>query len=106
MAQFEERKGHPEELGAVLEVNLMKRDQRKYLQGEMTNRGRDSLRRKQDRLLALIGKDFADTYPNLRISDHPGAPTLAQLKPMIWPEWEGAIDSAIRLRLYELGKVS
>ena len=54
----------------------------------------DRIRAKQDKLLTLARAAGLDT--SLRImADEPGSPTLAQLEPYIWPQWEYAIDHAL-----------
>jgi len=52
------------------------------------------LRAKQDRIIALaeakgISEDLVISYM------HPGCPTIRELRPYLWPQWEAAIDSAI-----------
>jgi hypothetical protein len=60
----------------------------------MTNQDRSRIRNKQDKLLELAAKrNIPDHY---RITTHPGAPTVAQLRDHIWPQWEGDIDQSIR----------
>ena len=59
----------------------------------LTMADRNRLRKKQNRLIRLARLQ-AQPF-GLRISDHPGSPTLEQLETLIFPEWEGDIDRAI-----------
>jgi len=54
---------------------------------------RARLRSKQDKLLTLAEKHHIDT--SLHLTNHPASPRLEQLQPLIWPDWEAAIDWAI-----------
>ena len=56
------------------------------------------LRLKQDFLLMLT-VDNLGTAEHLAIDD--GGPSLASLRPYIWPEWEYRIDQLIRFQAAE-----
>jgi hypothetical protein len=60
----------------------------------MTNKDRDRIRKKQDRLLSLAAAQHIDSFTH--ISNHPASPRLGQLEAYIWPEWEDTIDWAIK----------
>ena len=61
---------------------------------QQTDRERDELRLKQDFLLMLAGN--ANVPESYRITDHPGAPTLSDIRKYIYPDWEHTIDHQIR----------
>ena len=87
---------------------------RKYGQAEMTRRAiagrraarargneapfddldRTRLRLKQD-FLSMLAEDMAGYPPSFRIAEHPGSPTLADIRRYVYPEWEHSIDSQI-----------
>lgn len=61
----------------------------------MTDKERDRLRQKQDRVLKLAEEKGVNR--NLRISSaHPGSPCVWELAHCVYPEWEAAIDAALR----------
>ena len=65
---------------------------------------RQSIREKQDHLLKLA--EARGMNLDLRVSvDHPGSPTLRELHHFIFPEWVGAISTAIRFIERELGGI-
>lgn len=54
----------------------------------------ERIRAKQDKLIALADKYGYDH--SLQISAaYAGSPTISELVPYIWPNWEGVIDDAI-----------
>ena len=61
----------------------------------MTDEKRAELRMKQDFLL-MLAVDMRNTPESFRVYDHPGAPTLAQLRGAIHPDWEVSMDHQIR----------
>lgn len=64
------------------------------------------LRLKQDFLL-MLAVDMMQFPESFKITDHPGAPTVAELRPFIHPDWENTIDMKIKeLAEYQYPKVS
>lgn len=61
----------------------------------MTDERRAEIRMKQDFLLMLT-VDMRNTPESFRVYDHPGAPTLTQLRGTIHPDWEMSMDHQIK----------
>lgn len=61
---------------------------------ELTMRDRNRIRRKQDNLISLA-RD-TDTM-GMRVANEHRAPTGHDMVNLLWPEWEGQIDTAIKV---------
>jgi len=60
----------------------------------MTDKDRDRIRAKQDRLLELAENRYPDHF-QISAMDA-GSPTISQLRTGLHPSWESTIDNAIR----------
>jgi uncharacterized short protein YbdD (DUF466 family) len=60
----------------------------------MTEQQRTRLRLKQDFLVMLAGMSNYEEY--LRIDEKDTAPSIAQLRIAVYPDWEGIVDGHIQ----------
>ncbi len=44
----------------------------------------------------MLAVDMRKTPESFRVTNHPGAPTLSELRGCVWPVWEASVDQQVR----------